>query len=68
MTFARIATVVTVTLLVGLVALALGAQHLAEPLTEALRVFNLALVQHPALRGTVLPLGDGLAYACKLSR
>ena len=34
--------------------------------TEALRQFNLALVQHPALRGVVLPLGDGVAYAVKL--
>jgi caffeoyl-CoA O-methyltransferase len=31
--------------------------------TEALRTFNLALVQHPRLRGVVLPLGDGVAYA-----
>jgi len=34
--------------------------------TEALRAFNLALVQHPALRATVLPLGDGVAYAVKV--
>jgi predicted O-methyltransferase YrrM len=33
--------------------------------TEALRTFNLALVQHPALRGLVLPLGDGVGYAIK---
>jgi caffeoyl-CoA O-methyltransferase len=33
--------------------------------TEALRVFNLALVQNPQLRGVVLPLGDGVAYAVK---
>lgn len=32
----------------------------------ALREFNLTLVQHPRLRGVVLPLGDGLAYAVKL--
>lgn len=35
--------------------------------TEALRAFNLALVQHPALRAMVLPLGDGVAYAVKQS-
>jgi predicted O-methyltransferase YrrM len=34
--------------------------------TEALRAFNLALVQHPLLRGLVLPLGDGVGYAVKL--
>ena len=33
--------------------------------TEALRAFNLALVQHPELRAVVLPLGDGVAYAVK---
>src|SRR5262249_26513458 len=33
--------------------------------TEALRKFNLALVQHPELRAVVLPLGDGVAYAVK---
>jgi predicted O-methyltransferase YrrM len=33
--------------------------------TEALRAFNLALVQHPKLRAVVLPLGDGVAYAVK---
>jgi len=33
---------------------------------EALRSFNLALVQHPQLRGMVLPLGDGVALATKL--
>jgi len=33
---------------------------------EALRAFNLALVQHPQLRGLVLPLGDGVAYAAKV--
>jgi predicted O-methyltransferase YrrM len=32
---------------------------------EALRAFNLALVQHPQLRGIVLPLGDGVGYAIK---
>jgi predicted O-methyltransferase YrrM len=34
---------------------------------EALRAFNLALVQHPKLRGLVLPLGDGVGYAVKLA-
>ncbi|WP_394827066.1 O-methyltransferase [Pendulispora albinea] len=34
--------------------------------TEALRAFNLALVQHPLLRAVVLPLGDGVAYAVKM--
>ncbi len=34
---------------------------------EALRAFNLALVGHPDLRGMILPLGDGLAYATKVS-
>jgi caffeoyl-CoA O-methyltransferase len=32
---------------------------------DALRAFNLALVQHPELRGIVLPLGDGVGYAVK---
>ena len=32
---------------------------------ETLRTFNLLLVQHPELRGLVLPLGDGVAYAVK---
>ena len=36
-----------------------------EARTEALREFNLALVQHPELRAVVLPLGDGVAYAVK---
>jgi caffeoyl-CoA O-methyltransferase len=35
--------------------------------TEALRQFNLALVQHPQLRAVVLPLGDGVAYAVKIA-
>jgi caffeoyl-CoA O-methyltransferase len=35
--------------------------------TEALRAFNLALVQNPQLRGVVLPLGDGVGYAVKTS-
>jgi predicted O-methyltransferase YrrM len=34
---------------------------------EALRAFNLALVQHPQMRGLVLPLGDGVGYAVKLA-
>jgi caffeoyl-CoA O-methyltransferase len=34
--------------------------------TEALRAFNLALVQRPELRAIVLPLGDGLAYAVRV--
>ncbi|MEO8878214.1 MAG: O-methyltransferase [Polyangiaceae bacterium] len=33
--------------------------------TEALRAFNLAVVQHPQLRAVILPLGDGVAYAVK---
>lgn len=36
--------------------------------TEALRAFNVALLNHPALRGMVLPLGDGVGYAVKLAR
>ncbi|HEY2516641.1 MAG TPA: O-methyltransferase [Polyangiaceae bacterium] len=32
---------------------------------DALRAFNLAIVQHPQLTGVVLPLGDGVAYATK---
>jgi predicted O-methyltransferase YrrM len=35
--------------------------------TEALRKFNLALVQHPQLRAVVLPLGDGVGYAVKIA-
>ena len=34
--------------------------------TDALRAFNLALVQHKSLRGVVLPLGDGVGYAVKI--
>jgi caffeoyl-CoA O-methyltransferase len=33
--------------------------------TEALRSFNLALMQHPELIGVVLPLGDGVAFATR---
>ncbi len=36
--------------------------------TDALRAFNVALLSHPALRGMVLPLGDGVGYAVKLPR
>ena len=36
--------------------------------TVALRAFNAALVAHPELRGVVLPLGDGVAYAVKAAR
>jgi predicted O-methyltransferase YrrM len=32
---------------------------------KALGAFNLAIVQHAALRAVVLPLGDGVAYAIK---
>jgi predicted O-methyltransferase YrrM len=32
---------------------------------KALGAFNQALVNHPALRGLILPLGDGVAYAVK---
>jgi predicted O-methyltransferase YrrM len=35
---------------------------------EALRTFNLALVQNPELRGIILPVADGLAYAVKLEK
>jgi caffeoyl-CoA O-methyltransferase len=35
--------------------------------TFALRAFNLALVQHPQLRGVVVPIGDGVGYAVKLA-
>jgi caffeoyl-CoA O-methyltransferase len=34
--------------------------------TDALRAFNLALVQDAKLRGVVLPLGDGVGYAVKV--
>jgi len=33
--------------------------------TEALRAFNLAMVQHPQLTAMVLPFGDGVGYAVK---
>ncbi len=35
--------------------------------TEALRAFNLALVQDPRMRSVVLPLGDGVAYAVRVA-
>jgi predicted O-methyltransferase YrrM len=33
---------------------------------RSLGAFNEALVGHPALRGVILPLGDGVAYAVKM--
>ncbi len=33
--------------------------------TDVLRTFNDAIVHHPELRGVILPLGDGVAYAIK---
>jgi predicted O-methyltransferase YrrM len=33
---------------------------------RALGAFNDALVKHPELRGVILPLGDGVAYAVKV--
>ncbi len=33
---------------------------------KILGAFNLSLVKHPALRGLILPLGDGVAYAVKV--
>jgi len=33
---------------------------------RSLGAFNEALVRHPALRGVILPLGDGVAYAVKI--
>jgi predicted O-methyltransferase YrrM len=36
-----------------------------KPRVEALRAFNRALVQHPQLRGVVLPLGDGVGFAVR---
>jgi len=32
---------------------------------DALRAFNVAVTTHPELRGVVLPLGDGVAFAIK---
>jgi len=34
--------------------------------TRCLRAFNDALIRHPSLRGVILPLGDGVAYAVKV--
>lgn len=34
--------------------------------TAALREFNQIFVNHPQLRGTILPVGDGLAYGLKI--
>ena len=34
--------------------------------TNALRDFNRALLQEPRLRGVLLPLGDGIAYAVRV--
>ncbi len=50
----------------GLVAKEGGVPEGERERTEALRAFNLALVQHPQLRGVVLPLGDGVGYAVKM--
>jgi predicted O-methyltransferase YrrM len=33
---------------------------------KVLGAFNESLVKHPALRGVILPLGDGVAYAAKV--
>jgi len=33
---------------------------------EALRAFNVSIVSDPRLRGVILPLGDGVAYAVRL--
>ena len=35
--------------------------------TEALREFNKYFVNHPQLRGEVMPVGDGLGYAVKIN-
>jgi caffeoyl-CoA O-methyltransferase len=39
-----------------------------ESSTNALREFNKYFVNHPKLRGEVLPVGDGLGYAVKILR
>jgi caffeoyl-CoA O-methyltransferase len=49
----------------GLVARPEAAPEGERERVTALRAFNLALVQHPELRGVVLPLGDGVGYAVK---
>lgn len=38
-----------------------------ESSTVALREFNLYFINHPQLLGEVLPVGDGLGYAVKIS-
>jgi predicted O-methyltransferase YrrM len=38
-----------------------------KPSTEALRAFNEYFVNHPQLLAEVLPVGDGLGYAVKVS-
>ena len=35
--------------------------------TQALREFNRIFIRHPHLLSVVLPVGDGLGYAVKLS-
>ena len=41
--------------------------HDQKTSTEALREFNSYFVKHPQLRAEVLPVGDGLGYAVKVS-
>ncbi len=36
------------------------------PILEALRSFNTKIANDPRLRGVILPLGDGLAYAVRI--
>ena len=50
----------------GTVARGEGAPDSERARAEVLGAFNLALVQHPQLRGVVLPLGDGVAYAVRV--
>jgi predicted O-methyltransferase YrrM len=50
----------------GFVAKGDAVPHEQRERTEVLRAFNLQLVQHPQLRGTVLPIGDGVGYAVKV--
>jgi len=33
---------------------------------DALRAFNRTITSHPSLRGVILPLGDGVAYATRI--
>jgi predicted O-methyltransferase YrrM len=49
----------------GLVA-AEGVPHAEKVRVEALRDFNRRVVTDPRVRGVILPLGDGVAYAVKL--